>query len=93
MRKFHGYCRKTCHRLLLRWGSYEMVDGRSLPSCNTECFREFALRIGENEPYAATYTVTATPEPGSALLLGGTILCFAAASSAFLKRRGQPRES
>jgi len=69
------------------------VGGAFIFSCNTECFREFAPRIGVNEDYAATYTVTATPEPRSALLLGGTMLCFAVASSAFLKRRRQPRGS
>jgi len=69
------------------------VFGAFIYSCNTECFQDFAPRIGVNEPYAATYTVTAAPEPASALLLGGAMLCFMAVSPALLKRKRQPRES
>lgn len=62
-------------------------------SCNSQCFQDFGPRVGVNEPYAATYTVTATPEPASALLLGGTMLGVMAVAPAFLKRKRRPRES
>ena len=53
------------------------VFGAFLYGCNSECFNEFAPRIGVGEEYAATYTATAVPEPASLGLLAEG-LAFAA---------------
>lgn len=53
------------------------VGDAFLFSCNAQCFQDFAPRIGVNEGYTATYTVTAAPEPASLGMLAAG-LAFAA---------------
>jgi hypothetical protein len=64
-----------------------IVSGAFLFSCNSECFNEFAPRIGASEAYPVTYTATAVPEPSSVALLAGAMLLLAAVPPSFRRRK------